>query len=73
MALENKAVDRIFNVSINGVCVLNEYNIRAEEGACRAVIRKFEIDVRSGSGLSIDFMGIVGEPVLNAITIYRCY
>lgn len=73
VALENKAVDRIFNVSINGVCVLNEYNIRAEEGACRAVIRKFEIDVRSGSGLSIDFMGIVGEPVLNAITIYRCY
>lgn len=63
---------RVFSVDINGATVLKDYNIRAEEGPCRAAIRKFTVDVAGGSGLSVNFIPVEGEPVLNAIRIYRC-
>ena len=64
--------DRVFDVAINGSEVLNNFDIRNEEGPCRAVIRKFTVDVADGRGLSIDFTPVKGKPVLNAIRIYRC-
>jgi len=64
--------EREFNVCINGLPVLRNFNIKEQEGASRAVIRKFTVDVAGGKGLSIDFEAIKGLPVLNAVRIYRC-
>lgn len=66
------AVDRAFNVNINGTQVLRDYDIRAEIGDSRAVIRKFEVNVRDGAGLNVSFEAVRDLPVLNAIRIYRC-
>ena len=65
--------NRSFNVSINGDRVLTDYNLKAEHGPCRAAIRKFTVNVTDGKGLSIDFGKVEGEPVLNAVRIYRCF
>ena len=35
------------------------------------MVRKAEVIVRDGQGLHVDFGRIEGEPVLNAIRIYR--
>ena len=35
------------------------------------MVRKVEVIVRDGQGLRVDFGRIEGEPVLNAIRIYR--
>lgn len=72
-AVSNKAEDRSFDVSINGEPVLVNYDIRVEDGSCRAAIRKFEVDVRGGQGLTVGFTPVRGAAVLNAIRIYRCF
>lgn len=66
------ATERMFNVDINGTPVLRDYDIRAEIGDCRAVIRKFEVRVSGGKGLTVAFSAVKDLPVLNAIRIYRC-
>jgi len=68
-----KETERSFNVSINGNPVLRNFNIKEQEGASRAVIKKFTVNVEGGKGLSIDFESIKGYPVLNAVRIYKCF
>lgn len=63
--------DRIFDVAINGTKVLGRFNIAEEYGPARAVIKKFIVTVSDGKGLNVSFDKAVGEPVLNAIRIYR--
>lgn len=64
---------RTFDVCINGVDVLKDFNITEEYGYGTAVIKKFIVDVKSGEGLSVDFRKKEGETVLNAVRIYRNY
>ncbi len=64
---------RSFDVSINGTCVLKDFNIAEDAGAFHAVIKKFVVEVKDGEGISIDFSAVQGEPVLNAVRIYRNY
>lgn len=64
---------RSFGVSINGVTVLDDVDIAREYGSCRAVIQKFPVTVSGGNGLCVSFHKKEGEPVLNAIRIYRNY
>lgn len=64
---------RVFDVSINGTFVLRGFNIAREYGEACAVAKKFIVNVKDGKGLSIDFHKREGEPVLNAIRIYRNY
>lgn len=64
---------RIFDVSINDTFVLKEFDIAHEYGEGYAVAKKFIINVRGGRGLSVDFHKREGEPILNAIRIYRIY
>lgn len=64
---------RIFDVNINGVKVLDKFNIIKECGAERAVIKKFTVDVTDGNGLLIDFTPYSGKALLNAIRIYKCF
>lgn len=60
-----------FDVSVNGRKALENFSIAAEVGFSRAMVRKVEVIVRDGKGLRVDFGRIEGEPVLNAIRIYR--
>lgn len=64
---------RRFDVKVNGVPVLSNFSIAAEAGFSRAMIRKVDVVVRDGQGIRIDFGKVEGEPVLNAIRIYRNY
>jgi beta-galactosidase len=64
---------RIFSVSINGTTVLDGVNLARDYGYARAVMRKFIVNVTDGAGLTIDFQKIKGEPVLNAIRIYKAW
>ncbi|MCX6307553.1 MAG: malectin domain-containing carbohydrate-binding protein, partial [Bacteroidia bacterium] len=65
--------ERIFNVSINDNIVLKKLNIAAEFGENQAIIKKFIVNVHNGSGISIHFGAIKGEPIINALRVYRDY
>lgn len=67
------AGNRSFGVSMNGTTVLDDFNIARDYGYARAVIKKFVVTVKDGKGLSVDFHKKEGEPILNAIRIYRNY
>ena len=64
---------REFDVELNGIAVLNSFNLTKEFGAQTAVVKKFEVDVTNGQGISISFKKGVGETILNAIRVYRNY
>ena len=67
------AGNRSFGISMNGTTVLDDFNIARDYGYSRAVIKKFVVTVKDGKGLSVDFHKKEGEPILNAIRIYRNY
>ena len=65
--------ERVFDVSINDNKVLKALNIATEFGEQQAVIKKFVVHAVNGTGIRIDFGAIKGEPILNAIRVYRNY
>lgn len=65
--------NRSFGISINGTTVSDDFNVARDYGYARAVIKKFVITVKDGKGVSVDFHKKEGEPILNAIRIYRNY
>ena len=67
------AGNRSFGISMNGTTVLDDFNIARDYGYARVVIKKFVVTVKDGKGLSVDFHKKEGEPILNAIRIYRNY
>lgn len=67
------AGNRSFGISINGTTVSDDFNVARDYGYARAVIKKFVITVKDGRGVSVDFHKKEGEPILNAIRIYRNY
>lgn len=71
-AIAKGATKRVFDVSLNGDVVLKDFDIRAEYGETRAVIRRFTVVVKDGEGLTVGFNASKADPVLNAIRIYRC-
>lgn len=70
---QSQTGNRCFDVSINGIKVLSDFNIASQYGYARAVIKKFVITVKDGKGLSVDFHPKEGETVLNAIRLYKNY
>ncbi|WP_444104855.1 glycoside hydrolase family 2 TIM barrel-domain containing protein [Bacteroides sp.] len=67
------AGNRSFGISINGTTVSDDFNVARDYGYACAVIKKFVITVKDGKGVSVDFHKKEGEPILNAIRIYRNY
>ena len=67
------AGNRSFGISINGTTVSDDFNVARDYGYARAVIKKFVITVKDGKAVSVDFHKKEGEPILNAIRIYRNY
>ena len=68
-----KAAERVFDIDINGVKVLDGFNIAKECSEETAVVKKFVVNVSDGKGLDIRFTARKGLPVLNAVRIYRNY
>ena len=68
-----KAAERVFDIDINGVKVLDGFNIAQECSVETAVVKKFVVNVSDGKGLDIRFTARKGLPVLNAVRIYRNY
>ena len=58
---------RVFDVSIEGNVVLNDYDIVADVGAFKGVVRTFR--VTADSTLNIDFKPVIENPKVNAIEI----
>ncbi len=65
--------ERIFDVSINKSLVIKELNLAKEFGEQQSVIKKFTVSVEDGEGINIQFNAVKGEPILNAIRVYRKY
>ncbi|MEO7309584.1 MAG: glycoside hydrolase family 2 TIM barrel-domain containing protein [Chitinophagaceae bacterium] len=66
-----KTGDRVFNVTINGVPALRDFDIAAAIGIQRAVNKSFIAQAVTGNGLTIQFEAIKGNAILNAIKIRR--
>ena len=58
---------RIFDVSIEGSLVLNDYDIAADVGALKGVVKTFRVN--SDSTLNINFGRVVENPKVSAIEI----
>ncbi len=71
--LKDDFYKRVFDVDINGVNVQKNLNLTEEYGAGTAIIKKFEVDVVKGEGINIQFRKVTGEPILNAIRVYKNY
>ena len=64
---------RSFDVDINSINVVKELDLTKEYGAQRAVIKKFIVTVGNNEGITVNFKKGTGEPILNAIRVYRNY
>ncbi len=61
---------RVFDVRLNGQPLLTQFDIVSDAGASTADVRVFQ-DVRAAQDgyLHLDFTGVIGAPILNAIEI----
>lgn len=69
----SKLINRSFDVTINGAPIFEKFNIARDYGIGRAIIKKVIVNIKNGQGLNIEFKEQEGEPVLNAIRLYRIY
>ncbi|WP_163397451.1 glycoside hydrolase family 2 TIM barrel-domain containing protein [Flavobacterium fluviatile] len=66
-----KVANRKFSVLINDKKVIENLDLLGDYGEYQAVKIKSEVSVKEGEPLLVNFKKIVGEPVLNAIEIYK--
>ncbi|GAF03339.1 malectin domain-containing carbohydrate-binding protein [Saccharicrinis fermentans] len=69
--IKEEVTNRIFNITINGETVENNLNIAEKYGAERAITKKYEITVSDGKGINIEFEAVSGNPILNALRLYK--
>ena len=72
-ALKEDFAGRIFDVDINKTNVITGLDLTKEYGEARLVSKKFMIDATKGEGITVNFRKVTGEPILNAIRIYKNY
>lgn len=72
-ALADDFEERVFDVTINNDKVISDLNIAQEFGENTAVIKKFIVQVMNGQGITVDFLPVKNETILNAIRVYRNY
>jgi len=66
-----KITNRTFSVLINDKKVIDKMDLLGQYGEYRAVKIKSQISVKEGEPLIVSFKKNVGEPVLNAIEVYK--
>jgi hypothetical protein len=64
----NARGQRVFNVTVNGVKVLNNFDIMAEVSKATALDKTFPVSVTNGN-INIQFTGVVGRGIINAIKV----
>ena len=72
-AISNDGEVRVFDVMINGVTVLDDFDIASEVGVYAPLVERFEVDVKGNEGIVVEFRPRKGSPVLNAISIRKNY
>lgn len=65
-----KKGERIFDISANGIKVIENFDLISETGLLQANIKKFKIKVSGGKGLSLDFQSAKGDTILCAISLH---
>lgn len=63
--------NRTFSVVINEQTVIDKLDLLAQYGEYQAVKIKSEVSVDENGLIIVDFKKLVGEPVLNAIEVYK--
>ena len=72
-AIKEDFTQRIFDIDINGFKIAENLNLAQEYGEQSAVVKKYEVNATEGKGITINFNPVEGEPILNAIRVYRNY
>ena len=70
-SIESKSGERIFDVSANDRQLVENVDLFSTAGLLKPVVKTFEIQVKDGKGLSLDFHAKKGETILNAIGLHR--
>jgi hypothetical protein len=63
--------DRVFDVLIEGINRLNDYDIFSDAAGANIGVMKTFIVTAVGSSLTVDFVGVTGNPLISAIEIFR--
>jgi beta-galactosidase len=69
--IQEAVSQRVFNVKINGEIVEYQLNLTQQYGAEKAIIKKYELSVSGGKGITIEFEPISGNTILNALRLYK--
>lgn len=69
--MKEEKEQRVFSLKINEVLLLENFNISAEYGVTRAVEKKTRLNVTNGKGIRLDFIPVLGKPVLNALKLRK--
>jgi beta-galactosidase len=73
-AAENdKLTERSFNVYVNGLKVIDQLGTKNELVPEVAYATKISVNVKNGTGLTIDFEKLKGKPILNGLQLRRIY
>jgi len=68
---KGRIVDRVFDVSVNGIPVATDLNLSERAGSLKAVDVKVPLCVTDDEGIVIRFGARDGESILNALTLRR--
>jgi beta-galactosidase len=67
------AEERVFDIVVNDVPFLNNFNIRQKYGALTAGSEVLLVYAKNGVGIKISFNPIIGKAVLNALQLVKKY
>jgi N-acetylneuraminic acid mutarotase len=62
---------RVFDVNVEGSQVLNDYDIFADVGALKGVVKSFTVQAGADGDIDLSFGHVVENPIVNAIEILR--
>lgn len=68
---ERREQQRVFDLNINGVKFLENFNIAQMYGYVTAVHQTIKIEVRENQGIVLDFIPLQGKPILNALSVRK--
>lgn len=63
--------DRVFSVYLHGHLIANRLDLPKQFGPARAVRKKATVIIKDNKGIYLQFKGIEGRPVLNALEVRR--
>ena len=66
-----ESAQRVFNVTVNGQPLLQQFDIAAEYGVAAAASVSTIVYVKEGQGITVQFTPVKGTPVLNALQLRK--